>query len=285
MNLCNQKEIKELLSRYGFHFSKSMGQNFLIEAWVPQETAEASGAASGVGVLEIGPGIGPLTEELAKRAEQVVSVELDRALLPVLEETMAAYPNVEIVPGDIMKTDIAGLCAEKLAGLSLIACANLPYQITTPAITALLQAGCFEAVTVMIQREVALRICAAPGSAEYGAFTLLCQYYADSELLYDVPPSCFYPQPKVMSSVIRMKVRGKPPVEVKNEALFFRVVRAAFAQRRKTLINALQAVFGKDFDKEKLREILIACNLTENIRGERLSFAEFAQLSEKMGEF
>lgn len=284
MNLCNQKEIKELLARYGFHFSKSMGQNFLIEAWVPQETAAASGAAAGVGVLEIGPGIGPLTAELAQLAEQVISVELDRSLLPVLAETMAEYPNVEIVSGDIMKTDIAMLCAEKLSGLSLVACANLPYQITTPAITALLQAGCFEAVTVMIQREVALRICAAPGSAEYGAFTLLCQYYADSELLYDVPPSCFYPQPKVMSSVIRMQVRGTPPVEVKDKDLFFRVVRAAFAQRRKTLLNALQAVLGKNIDKEKLRQILIACNLTENIRGERLSFADFAQLSEKIGE-
>lgn len=285
MNLCDQKEIKTLLSRYGFHFSKSMGQNFLIEAWVPQEIAAVSGAAPGMGVLEIGPGIGPLTAELALRAERVVSVELDNSLLPVLAETMAEYPNVEIVPGDIMKTDIARLCAEKLPGLSLLASANLPYQITTPAITALLQANCFEAVTVMIQREVALRICAAPGSAEYGAFTLFCQYYADSEVLYDVPPSCFYPQPKVMSSVIRMNVRGKPPVKVTNEKLFFRVVRAAFAQRRKTLINALQPVLEKNFDKEKLREILTACNLTENIRGERLSFAEFAQLSEKIGEF
>ena len=235
MNLCNQREIKELLGRHGFRFSKSMGQNFLIEPWVPRQTAESSGAAAGIGVLEVGPGIGPLTEQLAKLAEKVVSVELDKSLLPVLAETMADYPNVEIVPGDIMKTDIAQLCREKLPGLPVVACANLPYNITTPVITAMLQAGCFQAVTVMIQREVALRICAKPGTADYGAFTVLCQYYADSELLYDVPPSCFYPAPKVVSSVIRMTVRGKPPVEVPDPDLFFRVVRAAFGQRRKTL--------------------------------------------------
>ena len=153
MNLCNQREIKELLSRHGFRFSKSMGQNFLIEPWVPRQTAEASGAGAGIGVLEVGPGIGPLTEQLAKLAEKVVSVELDKSLLPVLAETMADYPNVEIVPGDIMKTDIARLCREKLPGLPVVACANLPYNITTPAITAMLQAGCFQGVTVMIQRE------------------------------------------------------------------------------------------------------------------------------------
>ena len=152
MNLCNQREIKELLGRHGFRFSKSMGQNFLIEPWVPRQTAESSGAAAGIGVLEVGPGIGPLTEQLAKLAEKVVSVELDKSLLPVLAETMADYPNVEIVPGDIMKTDIAQLCREKLPGLPVVACANLPYNITTPVITAMLQAGCFQAVTVMIQR-------------------------------------------------------------------------------------------------------------------------------------
>ena len=284
MNLCNQREIKELLGRHGFRFSKSMGQNFLIEPWVPRQTAESSGAAAGIGVLEVGPGIGPLTEQLAKLAEKVVSVELDKSLLPVLAETMADYPNVEIVPGDIMKTDIAQLCREKLPGLPVVACANLPYYITSPVITAMLQAGCFQAVTVMIQREVALRICAKPGTADYGAFTVLCQYYADSELLYDVPPSCFYPAPKVVSSVIRMTVRGKPPVEVPDPDLFFRVVRAAFGQRRKTLLNGLHTMLGKSVEKEALRQAILACNLTENIRGERLSFAEFAELSQKLHE-
>ncbi|MCF0124137.1 MAG: ribosomal RNA small subunit methyltransferase A [Ruminiclostridium sp.] len=284
MNLCNQREIKELLGRHGFRFSKSMGQNFLIEPWVPRQTAEASGAATGVGVLEVGPGIGPLTEQLAQLGEKVVSVELDRSLLPVLAETLADYPNVEIVPGDIMKTDIARLCQEKLPGLPVVACANLPYNITTPAITALLQAGCFQAVTVMIQREVALRICARPGTADYGAFTVLCQYYADSELLYDVPPSCFYPAPKVVSSVIRMTVRGRPPVDVPDPDLFFRVVRAAFGQRRKTLLNGLYTLLGNEVEKDALRQAILACNLPENIRGERLSFAEFAELCRKLRE-
>lgn len=277
MNLCSQKEIRALLDRHGFRFSKSMGQNFLVEPWVPRQTAEVSGASAGVGVLEVGPGIGPLTEQLAKLAERVVSVELDKSLLPVLEETMAAYPNVEIVPGDIMKLDIPALCGEKLAGLPVVACANLPYNITTPVITAFLEAGCFQSVTVMIQREVAQRICAEPGTGEYGAFTVFCQYYADSALLYDVPPSCFYPAPKVTSSVIRMAVRGRPPVEVGDPALFFRIVRGAFGQRRKTLINALQAVLG--LEKALVRQAVLDCGLPEDVRGERLGFADFAKLS------
>lgn len=284
MDLCNPKEIKELLNRHGFRFSKNMGQNFLIQPWVPRQTAEASGAASGVGVLEIGPGIGPLTAQLAQLGEKVVSVELDRTLLPILEETLAGYDNVEIVPGDILKTDIGALCREKLPGLPVVACANLPYNITTPVITALLQAQCFQGITVMIQREVAQRICAQPGTPEYGAFTLLCQYYADCQLLYDVPPSCFLPAPKVTSSVIRMQVRGKPPVEVGDPALFFQVVRAAFAQRRKTLLNGLFTLTGQTVDKDTLRGVLRACNLTETIRGERLSFANFAELTKKLQE-
>ena len=176
MDLCNPKEIKALLGRHGFHFSKSKGQNFLIQSWVPKQAAEASGAAPGVGVLEIGPGIGPLTAQLAQRGEKVAAVELDATLLPILAETMAPYPNVEIVPGDILKLDLPAFCREHFPGLPVVVCANLPYNITTPVITALLQSQCFQAVTVMIQREVAKRICAQPGTAEYGAFTLLCQY-------------------------------------------------------------------------------------------------------------
>ena len=280
MNLCDKKEIKALLDRHGFRFSKSRGQNFLIASWVPRRTAEASGAGPGVGVLEVGPGVGPLTEQLAALADRVAAVELDRALLPVLAETLAHCPNAEIVPGDILKTDIPALCGEKLAGLTPVACANLPYNITTPAITALLRAGCFRAVTVMIQREVAQRICASPGSAEYGAFTLLCQYYADSELLYDVPPSCFFPAPKVTSSVIRMTCRPEPPVPVADEDLFFRVVRGAFGQRRKTLVNALSSLA----DKTVLREAVLACGLPETVRGEALSFGEFADLTGKLAQ-
>ncbi len=282
MDLCNPKQIKELLARHGFRFSKQMGQNFLIQSWVPRQTAEASGAGPGVGVLEIGPGIGPLTEQLAQLGAQVAAVELDRSLLPILAETMAGRENVEIIPGDILKLDLPVLCREKFPGLPVVACANLPYNITTPVITALLESGCFGQVTVMIQREVARRICAKPGTAEYGAFTLLCEYYADREILYDVPPSCFLPAPKVVSSVIRMTLRGRPPVPVGDPALFFRVVRGAFGQRRKTLLNVLYTLFAKQVDKETLAQQLVACNLTEDIRGERLSFAEFAQLTEKL---
>lgn len=279
MNLYSTENIKALLRRHGFQFSKSMGQNFLVEQWVPEETAKASGANSGVGVLEIGPGIGPLTAELAKCAEKVLSVELDRSLLPVLRETMTSYPNVEIIPGDILKMDLPALCREKLPGLSWITCANLPYNITTPVITALIEAQCFESITVMIQREIALRICADPGSSDYGSFSIFCQYYAECTLLFDVPKECFYPQPKVMSSVIKMKMRQAPPVPVEDPDLFFKIVRASFAQRRKTLPNGLHAVFGSRYSKEELVDIIEACGLERNIRGERLGIPEFAALA------
>ena len=278
MDLCDIRDIKALLGRHGFHFSKSMGQNFLIESWVPRDIAEASGADEGFGVLEIGPGIGPLTVQLARRADKVVSVELDKALLPVLGETLAEYDNVEIVPGDIMKVNIPALLTEKMDGLTPIACANLPYNITTPVITALLEAGCFKQITVMIQREVAMRICAAPGSSDYGAFSVFCQYHAHCERLFDVGAECFLPTPKVTSSVIRLTPKSKPE-EVKNEDAFFRVVRAAFAQRRKTLLNSLSSVMGASHSKEELRNAIIACGLPEDVRGERLGIPEFAALA------
>ena len=280
MDLCNPKEIKALLGRHGFRFSKQMGQNFLIQPWVPRQTAEASGAGPGIGVLEIGPGIGPLTAQLAQLGEKVVSVELDRTLLPILAETMADYDNVEIVPGDILKTDIPALCREKLAGLRAVACANLPYNITTPVITALLQAGCFASVTVMIQKEVAQRICAAPGTADYGAFTLLMQYYTEPELLFTVPSTCFLPAPKVTSAVIRCKTRPAPPVQVQSEAAFWRTVRAGFALRRKTLVNSLQT--GWELPKDTLTDIVTACGLEPAVRGERLGLAEYARLSDAL---
>lgn len=278
MDLCNIQDIKALLGRHGFHFSKSMGQNFLIESWVPQDIADASGAAAGIGVLEVGPGIGPLTVQLAQRADRVVSVELDKALYPVLDETLKDYDNVEIVPGDIMKLDIAALVKEKLDGLKPIACANLPYNITTPVITAFLDAGCFSAITVMIQREVAMRICAQPGSSDYGAFSVFCQYHATCERLFDVGPECFLPAPKVTSSVIRLTPRPKPQ-EVENEEAFFKVVRAAFAQRRKTLLNSLSSVFSSTHGKDALRSAILACGLPEDVRGERLGIPEFAALA------
>lgn len=281
MDLCNINDIKALLARHGFRFSKSMGQNFLIEDWVPRDISEASGAAPGVGVIEVGPGIGPLTRELSLRADKVVSIELDRSLLPILAETLSDRPNAEIFPGDVLKTDLPGLVAEKLAGLSPIACANLPYNITTPAITALIEAGCFQSITVMIQREVARRICAAPGTGDYGAFSVYCQYHTKPEILFDVPPSCFIPAPKVTSSVLHM-VPQTPPAEVDDPKHFFRVVRAAFAQRRKTLLNSLSSSLGDGTSKEAIANAIAACGLPENIRGERLSISDFAALSKAL---
>lgn len=281
MDLCNINEIKALLGRHGFRFSKSMGQNFLIQSWVPEDIAAASGAAPGKGVLEVGPGIGPLTRQLAKRADKVVSVELDKALYPILAETMAEHQNFELVQGDILKTEIAALVREKFQGLDAIACANLPYNITTPAITALMEANCFSAITVMIQREVARRICAAPGTADYGAFSLYCQYHANCELLFDVPPDCFIPAPKVTSSVLRMVPRPAPE-EVDDPDHFFLVVKAAFAQRRKTLLNGLSTAFGSRFSKQELADIIASCGLPADVRGERLGIREFARLSKAL---
>ena len=284
MNLCNQEEIKSLLRRHGFQFSKSMGQNFLVQAWVPAETAAASGANKSTAVLEIGPGIGPLTEQLSDLAAQVLSIELDRSLLPVLEETMAGRNNVEILSGDILKLDLKELCGQRHPGLTWIACANLPYNITSPVLTKLIEAQVFSSITVMIQREVALRICAKPGTGDYGSFSVFCQYHADCELLYDVPPECFHPAPRVMSSVIRMNLRDEPPVQVENPALFFRVVRASFAQRRKTLLNGLHSAFGSAYSKEELSSILEDCGLSKTIRGERLGIPEFAQVAKKLAK-
>ena len=278
MDLCDLNQIKGLLARHGFRFSKSMGQNFLIQSWVPRDIASASGAGPGTGVLEVGPGIGPLTRELSARADRVVSVELDRALLPILAETLADCPNARVIPGDILKVDLPALAAEEFAGLTPLACANLPYNITTPAITALIEAGCFASITVMIQREVARRICAAPGTPDYGAFSIFCQYHTRPELLFDVPPDCFLPAPKVTSSVVRM-VPCPPPPEVDDERHFFRVVRAAFALRRKTLVNSLSSALGSPLDRAALARAVADCGLPENVRGERLGIPEFAALS------
>lgn len=282
MDLCNEKDIRALLGRHGFRFSKSMGQNFLIEGWVPRDIAEASGADEHCGVLEIGPGIGPLTVQLARRAGRVAAIELDKSLLPILDETLAPYDNVTVIPGDAMKLDLAALAAEQFPGLTPLACANLPYNITTPVITALIEAGCFQAITVMIQREVALRICAAPGSADYGAFSLFCQYYTTPELLFQVPPECFLPAPKVTSAVIRLVPRQTPPQDLVEEKLFFQVVKAAFAQRRKTLLNTLSSSLGSSLDKDGLRQAIQEAGLTPDVRGERLGIAGFAALAAKI---
>ena len=283
MELTNINDIKELLSRHGFRFSKSMGQNFLTAAWVPEDIAEAAGLDEHTGVLEIGPGIGCLTEQLSMRAGKVVSVELDTALKPVLAETLAGRSNVEIVYGDILKLNIPELLDEKMPEQRRVVCANLPYNVTGPVISGILRCGCFDSVTVMIQREVARRICASPGTGDYGAFTVFVNWYAQPELLFDVSPDCFIPQPKVTSSVIRLDCRKNPPVEVRSEELFMRVVRAAFAQRRKTLLNALSSAFG-ELSKESIEKCLTNSGFAPKVRGEVLSIGEFAKIADAFYE-
>lgn len=280
MVLTDYTEIRALLARHGFRFSKSLGQNFLTAAWVPERIAAESGLDADTGVVEIGPGVGCLTAELSARAGKVVAIEMDRALKPVLAETLQGRDNVELVFGDATKLNLQSLAADKLAGLRPVVCANLPYNVTTPLLTAILEAGCFETVTVMIQREVARRICASVGDGDYGAFGLFVQWHCETELLFDVPPSCFVPQPKVTSSVIRLTRRAAPPVAVQSEELLFRVIRAAFNQRRKTLVNALSSQLG--YEKAAIEAVLADCGLDPRIRGEALDIGGFAALSDKM---
>jgi len=277
MNLCDLGTIQALLGRHGFHFSKSMGQNFLIDPQIPADIAASSQADKTCGVLEIGPGIGPLTAELAQIAGKVVSVELDKSLLPVLAETMAPYENVEIVPGDAMKLDLQALVEEKFGGLTPIVCANLPYNITTPVLTKLIETPCFETITVLIQKEVAQRLSVPQGSADGGAFTLFLQYYMEAEYLFEVPREKFIPAPKVTSAVLRCVRRSKPAVEVEDEGFFFKVIHGAFLLRRKTLANSLAAALP--YSKEQVLAAMAACGLPENIRGEKLTLQDFADLS------
>lgn len=282
MDLCDIETLRGLLGRHGFRFSKSMGQNFLISDWVPRRIAAESGADSGSGVLEIGPGVGVLTHELCKLAGRVVSVELDRALLPVLEETMAGVENFTLLHGDALKLDLAALADRYFAGLAPMVCANLPYNITTPILTALLEAKRFANLTVMVQKEVALRIAARPGTADYGAFSVYMQYHTEPEILFDVPPSCFLPAPKVTSAVVRCRVRETPAVTTLcGEDHFFRVVKAAFALRRKTLVNSLMTVFG-GLGKEAVAGAVADCGLPPTVRGEALGLEEFARLADAL---
>lgn len=282
MEKTNRAAIEALLRRHGFHFSKSMGQNFLIDPSIPAAIAEASEAGEGNGVLEIGPGIGALSHELCRRANKVVAVELDKTLLPILDETMANYENFEVVSADILKTDIPALVRERFAGLTPIVCANLPYNITTPAITAFLEAGCFESITVLIQKEVAERLCAAPGTAAYGAFSVYMQYHTVPQLLFEVGRECFEPSPKVTSAVLRAEVRREPPVAVEDEKFFFRVVNAAFALRRKTLVNSIMTGFGSVLTKDALTQAVVDAGLEPTVRGEKLTLEEFARLSHEL---
>ena len=278
IDVCNPAVIRELLAKYGFHFSKSKGQNFLTQRWVPERIVRASGIDKTCGVIEIGPGFGPLTQELCQKAGKVVAIEVDQTLQPVLRETVGEFSNLEILFADALKTDLPAMVADEFSGLRPVACANLPYYITSPVLTKLLESRCFSLITVMVQREVAQRICAAPGSGDYSAFTVLCNYHAQPELLFDVPASCFLPQPKVTSAVVCLKVRTEPPAELLDEHTFFRTVRAAFAQRRKTLLNALSSGFS-ELGKSELAETLHTCSISPMVRGETLDIPSFAALS------
>lgn len=278
MQLTNPTEIKLLLNRHGFRFSKAMGQNFLTAAWVPERIAAEAAPDGRTGVLEVGPGIGCLTAELSRTAQKVVAVELDERLRPILAETLFDCANVELIFGDVLKLDLPALVRERFAGLRPVVCANLPYNVTSPLLAAFLEAGCFEEITVMIQREVAHRLCARAGTADYGAFTVFTQWYAEPEILFDVPPGCFLPAPKVTSSVVRLRVRETKPAAVADEKLFFAVVRAAFNQRRKTLVNALGSGLA-GFDKETVTAAVTRCGFDLRIRGEALDIAGFAAIA------
>ena len=278
--MSRESEIRALLTRHGFRFSKSMGQNFLIDPLVPSDIAAGARPDSSTHVLEIGPGIGALTSELCREAGFVSAIELDKMLLPMLGETMAEYTNYEIIQGDALKINIAEVMASRPDLPRKVVAANLPYNITGPVITALLECGVFESLTIMIQREVAHRIAAKPGGKEYGAFTLFVRYHADSEILFDVPPDAFMPAPKVTSSVIRLTPHAPSDV-IEDRDFFFRVIKAAFAQRRKTLANTLKAG-GFGLSGEAIAAILEQCGIEPMARGETLGLEEFAQLAREI---
>ncbi len=280
LDLCDYKQIQALLAQTdGFRFSKAKGQNFLTARWVPGRIAEECGADKAAGVVEVGPGVGCLTEQLALRAAKVVSYEVDELLKPVLARTLAPYDNIEVVFRDVMRADLAAEVRDSFPGLRPILCANLPYNITTPVLTHIYEARCFDTVTVMVQKEVADRLCARAGQKDYGAFTLLTRWYAEPEMLFTVGPECFVPRPKVHSAVVRLSMRSAPPVET-DEVMLFRLIRAAFNQRRKTLVNALEGVCGKEI----ARAAVSACGFSETVRGEALSLADFAALTDVVNQ-
>ena len=283
INVCDINIMKPLLAEHGFHFSKAKGQNFLIAPWVPQSIAQDSGVDDTVGVLEIGPGIGPLTQQLCLRAKKVCAVELDNRLKPILDITVGEFDNLEIIWNDVLKLDIPTLVREKFQGLRPMACANLPYYITSPILSALLEAECFEAVTVMVQKEVAQRIAAKPGTADYSAFTVFCQYYAEPELLFDVPAHCFLPQPKVTSAVITLRTRKERPWDIDDEKIFFRLIKASFAMRRKKLSNGLASGFP-ELGKAGAAEVIEKAGFDANVRGETLSIPEFARIANEIAK-
>ena len=272
--------IKDILHRHGFTFSKALGQNFLINPSVCPRMAELSGAGEGVGVIEVGPGIGVLTNELCKLADKVVAIELDKRLLPVLDETLAEYGNVKVINADVLELDLNKLIADEFPGMEVVICANLPYYITSPVIMKLLEDRLpVTAITVMVQKEAAQRICAPVGSRESGAVTVSVNYYAEPSLQFHVSAGSFMPAPKVDSAVIRLDIREDPPVEV-DEKTFFKVVKAAFSQRRKVISNSLSS--GLKLRKDEINGILERAGVPANARAEKLSLEDFAKIANEV---
>lgn len=270
--------IKEVLARHGFHFSKAMGQNFLINPGICPRMAAECGADQAAGVIEIGPGMGVLTWELSQAAKKVVAVELDRRLFPVLEETLADCGNVELVEGDILELDLQELIREKFGGEKVCVCANLPYYITSPVLMRLLESDLpLQSVTVMVQKEAAKRICARPGTRECGAVSASVWYHSNPEILFPVSRGSFYPPPNVDSAVIRLSLRQEPPVKVQDKNQFFKIVRAAFSQRRKTAANSIASA-GR-FTKVQVEQALEAAGAAKSARAEQLTLEQLATLS------
>lgn len=277
-NLSNISVIRDVLSRHGFSFSKGLGQNFLINPTVCPRMAEMGNAQPGWGMIEIGAGVGVLTAELAQRADKVVCIEIDSRLLPILDETLAEYDNIKIVNQDVLKVDLHKLIAEQFPNMPVAVCANLPYYITSPIIMNLLESRLpISSLTVMVQKEAAQRICAMPGSREVGAVSIAVRYYCEPKVLFQVSRGSFMPAPDVDSTVIRLDIRKQPAVDVKREEDFFRVVKAAFSQRRKTLSNTLSS--GLSMNKTQIAELLERAGVASNLRAEQLSMQQFADIA------
>ncbi len=287
MDLTKISTINYIKEKYGFHMSKGLGQNFLTDANVLEQIADAAEIDAACGALEIGPGIGVLTNVLARRAGKVTAVEIDTRLLPVLEETLAGHENVNVINCDFMKVDLLKLIDENFAGIEKISlAANLPYYITTPILTSVLENRQFkfENIVVMVQKEVALRLCAQPGKKDYSALSVLVRYYTEPEIVVHVPAASFVPAPKVDSAVVKMKMLKKPRVTPKDEAVFFKTVRAAFGHRRKTLLNALSTSNAFNRSKEEYKSIIAELGFKETVRGEELSLEDFCALADRLTE-
>ncbi len=282
MKLTSVNEVKAIMERHGLRFNKGYGQNFLINEVVPKRIATECGAEADSGILEIGPGIGTLTCELCRLYKKVVAVEIDTSLIPALQETTAEFDNLTVINADVLKVDLPALMAKEFEGMPVTVCANLPYYITTPILMGLLESGCrFENITVMIQKEVALRLCAKPGDADYGAVTASVARYGQVSRLFTVSAGSFMPAPKVDSAVIRIAIDPVRRYTVKDERMMGRTIRGAFAMRRKTLVNSLASEFG-ELNKEAITEAVIAAGLTPEVRGEKLGISEFAALADAL---